>query len=66
MIRITSLSLLYLVSLMIVRERQRLMVGLPDLWVDGDDEVGQLGSDDQIPGYVEYPDRMSLHALIVC
>jgi hypothetical protein len=47
------------------RERHQLMVGLPDLWIDNDDEVGQLRSDDQIPGYVEYPDRMSPHVFSV-
>jgi len=57
-----NLSLLYLVSLTVITLR-RLMVGLPDLWIDVDDEIGQLGPDDKIPGYLEYPDRLSSNAL---
>lgn len=39
---------------------EMLIKGLPDVWEDSTDgNIGQLRSDDEIPGYIEFPDRMA-------
>lgn len=45
------------VDLRDVNEAQWLIVGLPDVWIGKDGKLGQLKSDNEIEGYMRYPDR---------
>jgi hypothetical protein len=39
------------------------MVGLPDVWIGRDGNIGQLKSDNEIEGYMRYPDRKSNYVM---